>query len=135
MSRRHALPWASRYVMRSTWRDRARCLPASRENPGLDPRALASAELLETVSADTEFVLSLSDVERPSSLASTLALSEDSLPCEVSLRAHGPAAAREAATAGGTLGPKHEGRADCEACEASRHVSLELCLSVAPGWG
>mmetsp|Transcript_79776 Transcript_79776/g.193174 ORF Transcript_79776/g.193174 Transcript_79776/m.193174 type:complete len:451 (-) Transcript_79776:350-1702(-) len=130
MSRRHALPWASRYAMRSTWRDRARCLPASRENPGLV--LPPSPELLETVSADTEVVLSLSDVERPSSLASTLALSEDSLPCEVALPAHAPAAAREAATAGGTLGPKHEGRADCEACEASRHVSLELCLSVAP---
>ena len=72
----------------------------------------------------------MSDVERPSSLAVTLPLSEVSLRlCELSLPWHGPVAAKEAATAGDTLGPKHEGLADCE---ASRRALIELRRSVAP---
>lgn len=123
MSRRHALPWAFRYVMRRTCRDR---------NPCLVSGVLASptSELLEMVRADTEVASSMSDVERPSSLAVTLPLSEVSLRlCELSLPWHGPVAAKEAATAGDTLGPKHEGLADCE---ASRRALIELCRSVAP---
>ena len=131
MSRRHALPWAFRYVMRRTCRDRNPCLVSG-------VLASATSELLEMVRADAEVASSMSDVERPSSLAVTLPLllavtlplSEVSLRlCELSLPWHGPVAAKEAATAGGTLGPKHEGLADCE---ASRRAFVELCRSVAP---